>query len=233
MKVAAKVEYKKLQWGKRVQRKGRYKQVLLDARGKKVAEVPWGPQLRMEMRALQAAVEGKPSKRALRVLGFKVSGWKLSDVDARTGEPTFARRVWSGSVPIGEPGGRVTGPREGRSGRWLGQAFAAIEPDRWAGTLRAAALELADPRHVYIGIRLGAKTADGTEVRYAYPPTFRLAELMDDVVKMRGFLAMALSDLGREYGYGGRLQVTTVDLSLVALLEGMGGVISGPTMEEV
>ena len=223
MKAAGRVSYKKLRWGRRVKRKGHYYQQILDAKGRRKAEVPWHPALKEELRAVQKAAAGEATRRVREVLGYRVSGWKLESVDRKTGEPTFTKSVWRGRTPIGEPGGRVTGAREGRSGRWLGRCFENMDPGSWLYLLEQAAGELSDPRHAYLIIRVRGSSADGSVHGESALHDVPLSEVVGNLGLLRALLADALSKLGQNHGYGGRVTALEVTLSLVLLSEAYEG----------
>lgn len=216
MKVARAVPYRHVQWGKRRRVRGKYVVAVLDKRGKKVGDVPWSPTVRREMRALQSILEGRPTKRAVRELGYGVPGWRLESVDAETGEPTFARTVWKGRVMVGEHGRRA--PKK----RYLGRAYEAIDPDSWWGLLARATKAVPDPTRAYVGIRVWGRGRDGEERTFAYPPQYKLSDMLDARM-LRSLLFLGLSGMGRggRGGSGEGLTATRVDLTILVLLEGI------------
>jgi hypothetical protein len=195
----------------------------LDAKGKRKALVPWYPALKEELRAVQKAAAGEATRRVKEVLGYRVTGWKLESVDRKTGEPTFTKSVWRGRAPIGEPGGRVSGPSKGRSGRWLGRCFEHMDPGSWLDLLGRAAGELSDPRHAYLIIRVRGSSADGSVHGESALHDVPLDQVVGNLGLLRALLADALSKLGQNHGYGGRVTALEVTLALVLLSEAYEG----------
>lgn len=239
LRTVERIRGRQYRFGGRVLRKGRYKQEILDTHGRVVGTVPWHQEVRKEVAAVVRAVEGRARKGDVKRLGFSLPGWKLSAVGKRRGEPYYSRTVWEGEQPIGEPGGRVRGPRRGRAGRYLGRVFdvdlGGVDPRDWAEVVADAARRVGDPRRAYVGIRVHGVTRDGIQVSAFQPPTKSLEvfradlftwagnriQLLSEAKAAREFLSDAAARLAREYGYAGAVLLTRIDLTLYVLEEGL------------
>ncbi len=208
---------KSLRFGKRIRRQGKYYQEVRDQNNKLVGRVRWYQKVKEDVRrVVEVKYEtrtGKAvtTKRGRQRLGIEVAGWSVEKFDVDTSEVLWSRRVWEGSAPIGEPGGRVRGPQRGRTGRWLGQVFEDVDPVSWIDILRKLPSRLRQPDASNFRLRIFVVDRDGNE-HYVVDPTQRLIQGLRNPGQFRDMLAAACSLAARRFGYAGAVELIAIDL---------------------
>jgi hypothetical protein len=222
---------KSIRFGKRFSMRGRYYQDVRDQHGRLVARLPWNQQVKREVRSVVEVVRGTGpvAPRQLRQLGLDVPGWEYErgSLEVEYGSANWSRRVFQAEgIPLGEPGGRVRGSRRGRSGKWLGALFEALDPSDWSRLLANLPKRLQETSASNFRLRLTVRDREGN-LHTVTDPTERLIQSLDSPAAYREMLATAAGLAAQRYGYAGATELVSIDLVMGAQAEGAEGMEEG------